>query len=68
MKKSIFQIRMKADLILNGRSEKNIMKKTTTLTFTVNNTHEVSVPIPGVDLIPGTIGPFETESVFTISV
>jgi len=44
------------------------MKKTTTLTFTVNNTHEVSVSIPGVDLIPGTIGPFETESVFTISV
>ncbi len=59
---------MKMDLILNGRSEKNIMKKTTTLTFTVNNTHEVSVSIPGVDLIPGTIGPFETESVFTISV
>lgn len=56
------------DLILHGRSEKNIMKKTTTLTFTVNNTHEVSVPIPGVDLVTGTIGPFETESVFTISV
>ena len=34
----------------------------------LNNTHEVSVPITGVDLITGTIGPFETESVFTISV
>lgn len=40
----------------------------TTLTFTVEATHEVSVPIPGVDLITGTIGPFETESVFEISV
>lgn len=46
----------------------SLINNRTTLTFTVNNTHEVSVPIPGVDLITGTIGPFETESVFTISV
>lgn len=40
----------------------------TSLRFTVNATHEVSVPIPGVDYITGTIGPFNTSSVFEISV
>ena len=40
----------------------------TKLPFTVTATHEVSVPLPGLDLITGTIGPFETESVFEIGV
>lgn len=39
-----------------------------TLRFTVNATHTVSVPIPGVDLITGTIGPFSTSSTFSLSV
>lgn len=52
----------------NTISIPTLINNRTTLTFTVNATHEVSVPIPGVDLITGTIGPFETESVFEISV
>ena len=36
------------------------------ITFTVYLEHTVSCPIPGVDHITGTLGPFNTESNFTI--
>ena len=45
--------------LINGR---------TTLKFSAEVRHEVYVPIPGIDLLTGTIGPFDTISVFEISI
>lgn len=38
----------------------------TAVTFNTTTTHSVSCPIPGVDYITGTLGPFTTVSYFTV--
>ena len=40
----------------------------TSASFTVTTTHTVSCPIPGVDYVTGTLGPFTNVSNFTIEV